>query len=405
MKIAMIGHYPPHIGGVSNHINSLSKELVKNGNEVFVITYPYKNSSENNNNNNNNNNNDTNTNNNTNNNDNDIENTNKNYSKNEFKDKDGVNVIFTKGINIPGLRALFFIIFATITLIKLVKKENIDIIHGHYLFPSGLVAVLGGMFTKKKVFLTSHGSDILVLYKNHKIIRPMINFILNHADVVIAVSEPLKDEIIKTKVKDIEKKVKVYYNGVDINKFKEYSPEEENEMKNSFKNEIGIINDFPIVLFVGNLVKAKNLFNLLKAKKLMKNDSNLVIVGDGPLKSKLEIVATENTVNNVFFTGSRGDVEKIIPVCDLLILPSISESFGLVLLEALACGKPVIGSNIPGIREIINDKVGLLVNPNNPQEIADTIDLLLDDNDLKEKFKKNSRNRAIQFSKIVIPYG
>ena len=106
----------------------------------------------------------------------------------------------------------------------------------------------------------------------------------------------------------------------------------------------------------------------------------------------------------MIFTGSRTDVEDIIPSCDVLILPSFSESFGLVLIEALACGKPVIGSNVGGITEIITDDVGLLVDPNNIPSIADAIDRIVNNDDFRLALSLNARDRAIDFSKVNIPY-
>ena len=97
-------------------------------------------------------------------------------------------------------------------------------------------------------------------------------------------------------------------------------------------------------------------------------------------------------------------MENIIPNCDFLVLPSFSESFGLVLIEALACGKPVIGSDVGGISEIINDDVGLLVNPNDVSSISNSIDKLVDDEDLRVSLSRNARNRAKDFSQVTIPY-
>ena len=106
----------------------------------------------------------------------------------------------------------------------------------------------------------------------------------------------------------------------------------------------------------------------------------------------------------MIFTGSRNDVENIIPSADILVLPSFSESFGLVLIEALACGKPVIGSDVGGISEIINDDVGLLINPNKVSSIAKAIDSLINDESYRYSLSLNARSRAKNFSKVHIPY-
>ena len=376
MKIAMVGQFPPHIGGVGVHINSLSKELLKNGEEVFVITYPHK----------------------------DI----KNEVNKDYMDNNGIKVIGTRGINIPGLRSLFYVLFGTINLIRIVRKYNIDIIHGHYLYPAGLIAVLGGMFTKKKVYVTSHGSDMFCLYPQHKFMRPIIRFVLKRADVVLAVSESLKEQILKTNIPNIEKKVRLNWNTVDINEFKIANNDSDHHSKNNsnynFKNELNIPKDKPIILFVGNIIKRKNVATIIDAIKQLKSDCFLFVFGDVHLLNILKEIDKVENVVDVIFTGARNDIANVIQSSDLLILPSYSESFGLVLIEALACGKPVIGSNVGGIKEIITDDVGLLVEPTDSKGLANSIDLILSDKELREKFQSNARDRAMDFSEVDIPY-
>ena len=356
MKIAMVGQFPPHFGGVGVHIHTLSKKLVEEGHEVFVITYPHK----------------------------------------EIRDIDGIHVIGTKGINLPGIRGLMFKNNAKKALEDLIKKEDIDIIHGHYLFPAGAAAVEVGNKHNIKTYVTAHGSDMFELYKSKPFMRPTIKKVLKNADGIFAVSKALRQEIIATGVSGIAEKTKLSWNSVDITKFSLKDDD-------SFKKEFGLF-DKPIVLFVGNLIKRKNVGALLEAKKVAKSDYYLVIVGDGPLSKKLRKKVEDENIPDVIFTGSRTDVENIIPNCDFLVLPSFSESFGLVLIEALACGKPVIGSDVGGISEIINDDVGLLVNPNDVSSISNSIDKLVDDEDLRVSLSRNARNRAKDFSQVTIPY-
>ena len=356
MKIAMVGQFPPHFGGVGVHIHTLSKKLVEEGHEVFVITYPHK----------------------------------------EIRDIDGIHVIGTKGINLPGIRGLMFKNNAKKALEDLIKKEDIDIIHGHYLFPAGAAAVEVGNKHNIKTYVTAHGCDMFELYKSKPFMRPTIKKVLKNADGIFAVSKALRQEIIATGVSGIAEKTKLSWNSVDITKFSLKDDD-------SFKKEFGLF-DKPIVLFVGNLIKRKNVGALLEAKKIAKSDYYLVIVGDGPLSKKLRKKVEDENISDVIFTGSRTDVENIIPNCDFLVLPSFSESFGLVLIEALACGKPVIGSDVGGISEIINDDVGLLVNPNDVSSISNSIDKLVDDEDLRVSLSRNARNRAKDFSQVTIPY-
>ena len=356
MKIAMVGQFPPHVGGVGVHIHTLSKKLVEEGHEVYVITYPHK----------------------------------------EIKDIDGIHVIGTKGLNIPGVRGLMFKMNAKKALEELLEKEDIDIIHGHYLFPAGAAAVEVGKEHGIKTYVTAHGSDMFELYKKQPFMRSPVKKVLRDADGVFAVSNALKHEIIATGVTGIANKTKLSWNSVDINKFS-------SKANDSFKKE-NKLEDKPIVLFVGNLIKRKNVESLLEAKKVSQSDYYLVIVGDGPLFKKLSKKVEEENIHDVIFTGSRNDVENIIPSCDVLVLPSYSESFGLVLIEALACGKPVIGSDVGGITEIINNDVGLLVNPNKVSSIAKAIDTIIGDDDFRLILSLNARNRAINFSEVTIPY-
>lgn len=356
MKIAMVGQFPPHIGGVGVHIHTLSKELVKQGHEVYVITYPHK----------------------------------------DIEDIDGIHVIGTKGLNIPGVRGLMFKKNAKKALKNLLEKEDIDIIHGHYLFPAGAAAAEVGKEYGIKTYITAHGSDMFEVYKKQPIMRSTIKNVLKKADVVLAVSNALRHEIIATGVSGISHKTRLSWNSVDIDKFS-------SNANDSFKKEFGLT-DKPIVLFVGNLIKRKNVESLLEARKIANSDYYLVIVGDGPLFKNLKKKVEEENIRDVIFTGSRNDVENIIPSCDVLVLPSFSESFGLVLIEALACGKPVIGSNVGGIIEIINDDVGLLVDPNKISSIASAIDDVVNDENFRNALALNARNRAIDFSKVDIPY-
>ncbi|MBX7075690.1 MAG: glycosyltransferase family 4 protein [Methanobacteriaceae archaeon] len=361
MKIVMVGQFPPHIGGVGVHIHTLSKELIKQGHEVYVITYPHKN----------------------------------------IKDIDGIHVIGTKGINIPGLRGLLFSINARKALDKLTNEKEIDIIHGHYLFPAGFAATQVGKKHGITTYVTAHGSDMFELYAKQFYIRPIIKKVLKNADHLLVVSQALKDEILKTNIKGLENKIKINWNSVDTERFK---PNNDYKFKLELEHDYNIDINKPIILFVGNIIKRKNVKTIIEAKKNMKNESTLVIVGNGPLLKSLKDYVKKNNINDVIFTGAREDIENIIPSCDMLVLPSFSESFGLVLIEALSCSKPVIGSNVGGIREIITDDVGLLINPSSSKDLAENIDLILDDDDLRNKFISNARKRALNFASVKIPY-
>ena len=271
MKIAMVGQFPPHFGGVGVHIHTLSKELIRQGHEVYVITYPHS----------------------------------------DLKNIDGIHVIGTSGLNIPGIRGLMFKRNARKALENLVKEVDIDIIHGHYLFPAGAAACEVGSKYNIKTYVTAHGSDMFEMYKKQSFMRPFIKKVLKKSDVVFAVSNALKQEILSTNVSGIEAKTRLYWNSVDINKF---SKDNKNLLENHGK---------PIVLFVGNIIKRKNVNLILEAKKQSNVDYEVVIVGDGPLLNDLKNKVEKENIPDVRFLGSRNDVENIIPGCDMLVLPSL----------------------------------------------------------------------------------
>ena len=352
MKIAMIGDFTPYgpiSGGTGSHIITLSKELIKRGNEVFLITFPMK------------------------------------YNIEEYE---GINIIKCSGFNIKRIRELCLLISGKKKLENLVKKEDIDIIHGHSLYTPGAVATEIGTKYNIPTYVTSHGPDMFELYEN-PFLKKQINRVLTKSDGVLAVSNCLINKINNTGVKNINKKTMLHFNAVDINKFKE-------KPKN--------LKQKPTVIFVGNLVKRKNVHTLLDAKKQAKTNFNLIIVGDGPEKNNLENKAKNENIKDVTFTGVRRDVEKILPQADLFILPSFVEGLSVALIEALACGLPVIGSNIGGMSEAITKDVGLLINPHDPTSISNAIDKILSNEKLYNKFKSNARKKAMEFSEMKIPY-
>ncbi len=356
MKVCMIGHFPPHLGGIASYVYLLSQALVERGDEVYVITYP---------------------------------------SSKKVNDP-SIHVEFAPTPSIKGLRGFFFTITATWKLIRMVQSKEIDLIHAHYLMPPGLVAILAGLLTRKKVFITLHGSDVFLL-STKKILKPIYNFILKQADEVFVVSESLKEELLKTGLPEIKHKLKITWNGVDVDKF---NPEKNGK----FKNKMGIPQEKPIVLFVGNLVQQKGVKYLLKAKKYIKKPVIIVIVGGGPLIEDLKAMKRQEKIEDVIFTGPLDDISQVLPDAEILVLPSLSESFGIALLEAMASGKPVVATKVGGIPELVDDDVGILVEPRDPVSLAKAIDFILSNKNLKQNMSIKAREKALKYAHIEVPY-
>jgi L-malate glycosyltransferase len=355
MKICLLGHFPPHIGGVSSHTRMLSGELIKRGDEVYVLTYPHA----------------------------------------DIKDINGIHVKSAPTVNIKGLRGFIFLISATIKLFFMVKKYNLDLIHAHFLIPPGLIAVLVGFLTGKKVAVTVHGSDIFILTSN-PVLRVLIRFVLRRADYVAVVNESIQNKILELEADGLQNKIKVTPNAVDLEKYNPHT-------LTNFAHEIGINNQKPLILFVGNLVPQKGLKYLLGAKKMLKSDVNLVIVGNGTLKANLKEKAESNGIKDVYFIGARRDIYRVLPAADLFVLPSVSEGFPITLLEALACGLPVVATDTGGIKQLITPNVGLLVKPRDPKSLAEAIDKILKTPE-KNHISLEARKKATEYGYLDIPY-
>ncbi len=288
MKIVLVGDFPPRGGGVSSHVYLLSKRLVELGHEVFVVTYFHK----------------------------------------DLRDIDGIHVIGVKVVDRPLIRPLMFALKASRVLEDLVEREDIDIIHGHTLLGGGLPAVEVGSKYGISTYVTAHGDDMLVYYDKGWLMRKLVERTLDKADNVLAISNRVMDRVVSSNVRGIRDKTFLHWNAVDVGRFKEVS------RVSNFK---------PVVVCVSRLGVRKNIDLLLDAKKGVVNDFDLVIVGDGPERGSLENKVKNENIGGVEFMGFREDVENILPYADLFVLPSVYEGFGIVYIEALACGLPVIG--------------------------------------------------------------
>lgn len=356
MNICMVGHFPPHLGGISSYTYLLSKELINRGDEVYVLTYPHKN----------------------------------------ISNIDGIPVFTAPTLNIKGLRGFIFFISATFKLLRMVRKYEIDLIHAHYVMPPGLTAVICSMISGTKTAVTIHGSDIFVL-AGKPLLKSMIKFILKRSDYVFVVSESLKEGVLKLGIEGIENKLSITYNSVDVERFRP-------DQISTFKEEIRIDPQKQVILFVGNLVWQKGVEYLIRAKEFLNEDAEIVIVGDGPLFEELKGIVEFEKMEGITFTGARSDIEKIMPTADILVLPSLSEGRPTVLLEAMASGKPVVATNVGGIPEIVNKDTGILVNPEDPVGLAEAIDKILQDKELQEKMGRAARKHVMKYAYIKIPY-
>lgn len=255
-----------------------------------------------------------------------------------------------------------------------IHRIQFDLIHAHYAHPPGFVAALLGKITKIPVIISCRGSDIHEytekIYPN-PLRRQRVLFALRNSNYIITVSDFLRKKVISLGIP--ESMVEKIPNGVKKNEF----------YKIDFITTRQILNlppDKKIILNVGAFTKIKGTIYLIEAlAELVKNEKNilLIIIGDGPLRSKLQKKVSDLKLNEyVLFLGFVPNSKLInwYNSSDLFILPSLCEGFGIVIVEALSCGIPVVASDTGGIPEIINvNHLGILVPPGNVKELSNGI--------------------------------
>lgn len=277
------------------------------------------------------------------------------------------------------------------------KRFEFDIIHAHFAYPDGFAAVLIGKIINKPVVLTVHGSDVNIYLDKRKHLRNIILFSLRYSDHVIVVSQPLKSKLLELGISN--DKISVINNGYDPNVF---FPIDQSDSR----KQLGLPISKKIILYVGRLQTIKGLNYLIESMKQVVEKHNnvlLILLGEGSMESELKnMVNKYNLSNYVTFVGSQK--HEIIPLwmnaCDFLILPSLSEGLPLVLVEASACGKPIIATDVGGVSEATDSSSRLLVPPENSRALSMAILKMLnskyDSSDIIKKNQKFNYNRLVE---------
>ena len=288
------------------------------------------------------------------------------------------------------LQLPFYFFSQLFSLIRLIKKEKVDIVNSHWMIAQSLNGALAKKILGIRHISTVHSAGLFAL-KRFPFGRYIARFIVRNSDYIITVSSFVKSNL--DKLIGYNTKAIVCPMGIDISTF---IPKDRVSLREKYN-----MREKYILLFVGRLVEkkgAKYLIDAIKivAKKL--SDVKLLIIGTGNLEKKLKIKTSKlNLSSYVTFLGIKKHDELIdyFNICDLLILPAIfdkyghTETLGMVILEAMSCGKPIIASNIGGIPESVKDGYnGLLTIPKNPADIADKIVKALTQFDLEEMGKR-----------------
>lgn len=263
----------------------------------------------------------------------------------------------------------YFFYLSLINKVKQLRKNfKFDLILAFWAYPDGFGSFLLSKYFKKPVIIKAGGSDINY-NTQYPLRRRIISYALRNSDKVISVSNALKKRMVEIGVP--ESKIFVNPNGVNTALFFPMS-------KDDCRKKLKLNLNSKIILFVGNLVSVKGINYLIEAFNKLDHkgaDLKLLIVGSGGLKTSLEEQVVKSGIKEkVLFCGKK-DHEEIpiyINACDVFCLPSINEGCPNVVLEALACGKPVVASRVGGIPDMVtSDKFGVLVEPQDSVALAE----------------------------------
>ncbi len=283
------------------------------------------------------------------------------------------------------------------TMVDVILNQQLDLLHVHYAIPHASTAYLAKQIVSKQgrivPFITTlHGTDITLVGKD-KTYAPVVTFSINESDAITAVSNNLREETYKSF--QIEKDIEVIYNFVDTERFKRRSSE-----LMHFRNAIAP-NGEKILLHVSNFRKVKRVPDVVKIfqKVREKVPSKLLLVGDGPDRPAIEAMCREmNLCGDIRFVGKQEQLEDVMSISDLFVLPSDYESFGLAALEAMAAEVPVISSNAGGLPEVnIHGKTGFLSPVGDVDSMAENALKLLEDEKLLAAMRKGALEQAQRF--------
>lgn len=272
----------------------------------------------------------------------------------------------------------FMLIFGVIQLTKLLKKEKFDFVQAHWAVPNTFMALLAKYLsgTKTKIFTSFPGSDVTVLSNLGAVGKIAARFI-GRSDFLSCNSTDLKEDLVKQGIPSDRIKLVIY--GVDSHKIKFDS-----NKRAAIRQKYGINDDQPVLLLIGRFVEKKGFSTAFRALRCLKDrgfeNYKVLVVGSGPLQEEYEtILQKDGTKEKVIFVGNIPShlLSEYYSASDLLLMPSRrlpSDGLNVVVPEAMACGKPVIASNVGGNDLVVFPGVnGFLHSENNESQLADQI--------------------------------
>lgn len=306
----------------------------------------------------------------------------KEYSQNLVNNKIKIHISPYKSMRNP---------LNVIYISNIIEEGKFDVVHSH-LFPSFYWVSIATFFKshkKIKFVMTEHNTNNK--RREKKYFRVLEKFIYGRYDIIHSISEDTQINLIEWLKPQTEllSKFKIIENGIEVNKFKDAIPLE----RKLIDLNLELCKEDKIICMTGSFTRQKDQMTILKALLNLPNNYHLLLIGEGPLKSEyINTVKELKLDNRVHFLGFRNDVQNILKSIDLFVLSSHWEGFGLAAVEGMASRKPVLASNVSGLKNVINDP-DLLFEPGNIDELSRKIIRLLSDTQLyDEKASQCERN-------------
>jgi L-malate glycosyltransferase len=268
---------------------------------------------------------------------------------------------------------------------EVANRENLDILHVHYAIPHAVCAILAKQMSKVdvKIVTTLHGTDITVLGYDPSLTEA-IKFGIEKSDVVTAVSTSLIEQT--KELIQPDKQIETVYNFIDERIYQKRDA-------NHLKKEFGIKDNEKVVIHVSNFRPVKRVQDVVKtfAKISAAMPAKLLLVGDGPEMTPVcRLVKKLGLTDKVHLLGKQENLDELYSISDIKLLLSEKESFGLVALEAMACGVPCIGTNVGGLPEVIqHGKTGYICELGDIDDISKKAIMLLSNQQMHEQFAAN----------------
>ena len=298
---------------------------------------------------------------------------------------------------VPGPKPLASLTF-TLSALPLIKRLNPDLIHAHELISPATTAIAARKLFGIPVVATVHGSGLSsdVLRLKRRFLGKTRLKILCREIAAFCVISAVIDRELATEGVPVQKRISIP-NGVDTGRFAPLAPAQ----KKALRSRLALPAEARIVIFVGRLAPEKRvdlLTGIWRSVRQAVPRALLLILGSGPEEAGLK----QRAGDGILFLGSQPDVTPYLQAADLFVLPSAAEGLSLALLEALACGLPVIATSVGGNPEVIRHlETGWLTPPDDPPALTEAIVTLLGDEKLQSKLRENARAHAVQNYSLI----